>query len=290
MIDAEHTRRLNLWKHLRTQHGSERVSPSVLRELGIYGGAQGIWRDVDQTAKLTENFEGITVSVLHTGQHYPDDWTSDGVLYHYPHTDRPPTLDRNEIAATKAAGAFRLPIFVISHNNNNRLFRDVHLGWICGWDDASELFLILFQREPPEQLIVDSEDETQFRIFDERPIKHSPRKVRDNQARFRFQVIQRYGAQCALCHVAVNELLEAVHLVPKSASGTDDPRNGLILCVLHHRAFDTGLIGIDPESTAIRYLSNSVTKDKLGIVFDDLAHLSRLPHKDALQWNWERFK
>ena len=44
-----------------------------MRELGIYGGAQGIWVDKARTGELTPGGSGVTVSVLHTGQSYADD-------------------------------------------------------------------------------------------------------------------------------------------------------------------------------------------------------------------------
>ena len=46
-------------------------------------------------------------------------------------------------------------------------------------------------------------------------------------------------------------LLDAAHLYPISKKGTDDPRNALVLCALHHRAFDRGLILIDPDSLVV---------------------------------------
>ena len=30
----------------------------------------------------------MTVSVLHTGRHYPDELSDEGLIYHYPQTDR----------------------------------------------------------------------------------------------------------------------------------------------------------------------------------------------------------
>jgi hypothetical protein len=53
---------------------------------------------------------GITVGLLHTGQDYADELSTDGVLYHYPRTGRPPGRDRSEVEATKAAGRLRLPV------------------------------------------------------------------------------------------------------------------------------------------------------------------------------------
>lgn len=110
---AELAHRYALWQDLKGRDAA--LSPSILRELGVYGGAQGIWVDKQRTHSLTEDGHGVTVSVLHTGNSYADDLSGDGVLYHYPSTDRPAGRDRSEIEATKAAGILGLPIFVISY-------------------------------------------------------------------------------------------------------------------------------------------------------------------------------
>src|SRR4051794_28905391 len=47
--EEELDRRTELWRKLEAQHNGALV-PSVLRELGVYGGAQGIWVDKARTA------------------------------------------------------------------------------------------------------------------------------------------------------------------------------------------------------------------------------------------------
>lgn len=65
-------------------------------------------------------------------------------------------------------------------------------------------------------------------------------KVRD--ARFRDGVLRAYGFRCAVCGVQL-DLVEAAHIVPVADSrSVDHPRNGLALCVLHHKAYDNALI------------------------------------------------
>ena len=77
------------------------IEPSQLREVGIYGGAQGIWVDKAHTAIPELAADGVTVAILHTGRHYADDLSEDGVIYHYPKTSRPPARDAAEVQATK---------------------------------------------------------------------------------------------------------------------------------------------------------------------------------------------
>ena len=52
----------------------------MLRSALVYGGAQGIWVDKKKTTDaLTTDGHGVTVSMLHTGRHYPDDLSEGGL-------------------------------------------------------------------------------------------------------------------------------------------------------------------------------------------------------------------
>ena len=85
-------------------------SPAIIRDLRIYGGAAGIWVDRATTSVTTDNPIGAAVSVNHTGEHYPDDLSETGLIYHYPVTRRPGLTDSNEIDATKRTRALGLPL------------------------------------------------------------------------------------------------------------------------------------------------------------------------------------
>lgn len=64
---------------------------------------------------------------------------------------------------------------------------------------------------------------------------------------FRKIVSEAYGHRCAVCGIQL-ELTEVAHIIPFSHdSGTDDPTNGVCLCALHHKAFDSGLIYFDGD-------------------------------------------
>src|SRR6266542_3841531 len=118
--------------------------------------------------------------------------------------------------------------------------RDVHLGWVVDSDDESEIFLVTFTDEvAPREAPRAALPETPFTLFDE---SVEQRRVevaaRPNQQRFKFEVMARYGAACAVCDIDVREVLDAVHLAEKRIKGSDDAANGLVLCATHHRAFD----------------------------------------------------
>jgi hypothetical protein len=67
-IQSERSRREEMWQSLLDEGGPQEVAPGLLRKLGIYGGAQGIWVDKQRTGKITDDGVGITVGVLHTGK------------------------------------------------------------------------------------------------------------------------------------------------------------------------------------------------------------------------------
>lgn len=73
------------------------------------------------------------------------------------------------------------------------------------------------------------------------------RKIRD--ARFRANVLRAYSHRCCVCGVQL-DLLDAAHIIPvEHQRGTDEIKNGLSLCALHHRAFDHALIGVRTDYT-----------------------------------------
>jgi hypothetical protein len=119
-ISLEYAHRMKIWKHLQEHYGSKNVNPDILREeYRIYRGAAGIWYDKERTASLSDDGNGITVSVLHTGKSYPDDIGDDWIIYHYPDTDRSENADKNEVNATKNSRKYHLPIFIITHSKLN---------------------------------------------------------------------------------------------------------------------------------------------------------------------------
>lgn len=76
-------------------------------------------------------------------------------------------------------------------------------------------------------------------------------RARRVQGFFRRAVLSGYGHRCALTGLAIPQLLNASHIIPWSAPGSEqlraDPTNGLCLNALHDRAFDRGLITFDED-------------------------------------------
>jgi len=59
---------------------------------------------------------------------------------------------------------------------------------------------------------------------------------------FRKRVLSAYENRCAMCGVQLR-LIEAAHILPVAApESTDETRNGIALCSLHHTAYDRNLV------------------------------------------------
>ena len=112
-------------------------------------------------------------------------------------------------------------------------------------------------------------------------------KQRARQQEFRRSVLEAQGRCCAVCDLEIPEVLDAAHVVDKEHEGTDDRRNGITLCVLHHRMFDVGLFSIEPTTLGLLPIQPFTLAD-LRISRADISHLRTTPHREALRWRWER--
>jgi len=286
-IDAERALRLELWERL-LEEGPGSVAPGRLRDLGLFGGAQGIWVDKARTAELVPDAAGLAVGVLHTGGSYADDLSDAALLFHYPRTNRGPSRDTGEVRALKWAGVYGVPVFAILPSSDGPRWRQVRLAWVEDSDDDGEVFLLGFGSEPTGPAIPEA-DEDPFFLTASQEQKKALHKVRPQQQAFAMKVFHRYGAACAVCGIRQPELIDAAHLVASSESGSYDARNGLPLCALHHRALDRRLWCVKPETIAIVARPQGPTLVELRVDRPSLAHLRALPHPAALQHIWRRW-
>lgn len=82
------------------------------------------------------------------------------------------------------------------------------------------------------------------------------RKQKERDYAFRELVREAYDYTCAICGKSRqgpegNPEVEAAHIYPKRLNGSDDPRNGICLCRLHHWAFDVGWLSLSNDHTII---------------------------------------
>lgn len=79
---------------------------------------------------------------------------------------------------------------------------------------------------------------------------------RPRSAAFRISVKKLYQNKCAICGVGLlapdgQPAVDSAHIFPKELDGSDDFRNGICLCRLHHWAFDSGWMSIADDYTIL---------------------------------------
>lgn len=77
------------------------------------------------------------------------------------------------------------------------------------------------------------------------------RKTRLHQRAFRQRVLMAYGLRCALTNLPLVQLLEAAHIVADSKGGIASVQNGIAMSTFHHTAYESNLMGIDPDGKVI---------------------------------------
>jgi putative restriction endonuclease len=186
------------------------------------------------------------------------------------------------VEALKAACTLELPVFVVTSGTPARL-RDVARAFVADYDDRSRQGLILFGEDVPRR---GPPDDDGFVLRRRRVRRTSAGTRPDRSSAFQFEVLKRYGARCAVCDIAVSQVIDAAHLCPVDDDGSDDARNGLPLCATHHRAFDAALFGLDPDGLRIVSADGGLSLCDLRITRADLTHLGALPHPEAVEWRW----
>ena len=96
----------------------------------------------------------------------------------------------------------------------------------------------------------------------DRPMPRRGRRVREytpRDSRFRRDVLEAYEERCAVCEHDIRFGnrplgLEAGHIRWHSHDGRDVVPNGLALCPMHHKALDSGALGLDPWRDGFRIL------------------------------------
>jgi predicted restriction endonuclease len=122
------------------------------------------------------------------------------------------------------------------------------------------------------------------------------RKARDRA--FRAALLSEYGSLCAFTDRGYTSPvpprivgLDAAHIVPVEASGSDHPANGLLLAKDIHWAFDRGLIGVSENREIIvpDPVRNQNGNEFLGGLHGKPIREARSPHlrvlEEALAWH-----
>ncbi len=128
------------------------------------------------------------------------------------------------------------------------------------------------------------------------------KEVRDRV--FRKIILEEYREQCAVCQSkfllkesekAVLIEADSAHIISVSATGPDDPRNGLSLCRRHHWAFDAGLFTVTDAQT-VRVSQSVMRAERRRFDLEEYegealvppVHEICRPHEEALHWHQKK--
>lgn len=253
------------------------VKPSKLRDLGIYGGAAGVWVNSDVTRGVVSPSSGVAVSILHTGKNYSDNISSDGIDYDFPNTNRKGSHDQNEIQALKNCFESKIPLFVIS-NAANKKFRNVRIGLIQKFDELNAKAFIRFVGQDklfPKANETIKESQAEYKVNFENEVNESLDDSSENRQRrlascankpkVVYRLVQDYHRDpdivaealyraegfCEKCKEKApfikrsngEPYLEVHHIIPLSQGGLDSLKNVISLCPNCHREIHFGPAG-----------------------------------------------
>lgn len=282
---------LLLWSEVskKQRHSNEFVRETIK----IHRGERGIYRDLPQTRKFSFE-DGICLSILDTGKQYDDILTDTYLTYYYPETNHQ-GRDLGEINSLKTCQKYNVPIFVVLGSDEDTKTKEIRLGYVQSFNDNQKSFLISFIENknitinPIENIIEEQSDESEDNnLFDtSRQKKKTLSSSRNNnQPKFNFDVFKYYENKCAVCDI--NYFLEAAHIIPVRNKGSDNKKNGLILCKNHHKAFDDMFFKINYENFNLEIIKED--KISLKIIKDNLTHLTNKPGRNFLEWRYKNYK
>ena len=117
---------------------------------------------------------------------------------------------------------------------------------LCPLDISSSLQLHELEKSLTSEL--SNLAEPILREEDNKRSTHAVRARRREQ--FSDDILKAYSERCGVCGASRfdalgNPEVQAAHIYPKELNGSDDTRNGISLCRLHHWAYDGGLFSFD---------------------------------------------
>jgi putative restriction endonuclease len=167
-------------------------------------------------------------------------------------------------------------------------------AFISGWDANALKATVAFGVSDRE--ILEPPDNALERRYALRIVQQ-----RLHQASFREAVISAYNGRCALSGLPEPLLLDAAHIVEDKNERFGQPivPNGIPLSKIHHAAFDSYLIGIDPDYRL--HVSGRLLGQRDGPMLEALKGLEGVtihlpnrpkdrPDRDRLALRFDRFK
>lgn len=144
------------------------------------------------------------------------------------------------------AKTLKLPMIYLYGTNRSGAsphYNPIYPVYIVEWDIHSLSCSVAVGSRPQEGslFLPPGVDERRYRMVE---TKH-----RLHQSLFRERMIEAYAGRCALTGLPELRLVDAAHIISDTEKelGQPDIRNGICMSKIHHAAFDSQLIGIDPD-------------------------------------------
>ena len=157
---------------------------------------------------------------------------------------------------------------------------DAHFPSTYRDDILRETGFVEGDREPPPP----KQETLEVRDVDEYEVA----KRRKRHPEFRWAVLRAYRNQCAVCGLDIRLgslpiAVEAAHIHWLKDAGPWDVRNGLALCVLHHRLFDRGAFTIVRDYRIVVATQVDGSGSRHALIRFDGQPLQFLPTRDDLR-------
>lgn len=192
--------------------------------------SRGIWnpRQFDETLSIMTSTSGP----------YSDEWIDDEVMRYSYQGSQGLAGDNTKM---RLAMQKSVPIIVLQRMEPS-VFVPRYPAFVTGDDTQNRLFTVDLRNS-----ISLSPSEEQEALIN-KEYRDQLVRTRIHQPRFRAQVLKAYQETCAVCRLNHIELLDAAHIIPDShPEGVAAVRNGMALCKIHHKAYDTNFLGVTPD-------------------------------------------
>lgn len=203
-------------------------------------GPQGIWKP--KALALPLSMTTVPRS------NYKDKFLTEGLLEYRYRGDDPHHRDNNGLREAMRSSTPLIYFLGIKPGK----YLAVWPVFIVGDIPRSLFFRVLMDEKSLPNLKGGLSEETSFTSEEvaeyQRHYASSQTRVRLHQRVFRARVLTAYREQCAFCRLRHPQLLDAAHIIPDlEEGGAPVIPNGLSLCKIHHAAFDSNFIGVNPD-------------------------------------------
>lgn len=223
----------------------------------ISAGGRGIYKPKDSPYALSIRCD-MTDNPYDDDIYFDENGNFEKLIYHGPASQKLHNRAKNDIDSLISCYEDKIPFGIIyTLDKKKKSYRSLGLGIIKAHND--NIYEII-----PYNLIDDwhkddinkNEDElNSIEVINSSKIteKNYNLKVRLAQSEFRNKLLAKHS-KCLLCDIDFRPILIASHIKPWSECSDSeriDINNGLLLCPLHDKLFDKGLISFDKDKLII---------------------------------------